>query len=124
AIRNIETVYPSWAVANIDITFLRSEGIQGYINKIEEVCQDASRAIADDKKIIVLTDRATAFDRIPISALIATGAVHHHLVRQKQRSKVAILLETAEAREVHHVCCLVGYGADGVNPYLAIETLC
>ncbi|KAF8004185.1 hypothetical protein HF325_001633 [Metschnikowia pulcherrima] len=116
AIRNIETVYPSWAVANIDITFLRSEGIQGYINKIEEVCQDASRAIADDKKIIVLTDRATAFDRIPILALIATGAVHHHLV--------AILLETAEAREVHHVCCLVGYGADGVNPYLAIETLC
>ncbi|QRG37974.1 hypothetical protein FDK38_002363 [Candidozyma auris] len=123
AIRNIEKVYPKWAITTIDITFSKSEGIQGYINKISDICQDASKAIAEDRKIIILSDRATSFDRIPISALIATGAVHHHLVRQKQRSKVAILLETAEAREVHHACCLVGYGADGINPYLAIETL-
>lgn len=124
AIRNMEKVYPKWSVTNIDITFERSEGIQGYINKIEEVCQEASQAIADHKQVIILSDRAVSFNRLPISALIATGAVHHHLVRQKQRSQVAILLETAEAREVHHACCLVGYGADGINPYLAIETLC
>ena len=70
-----------------------------------------------------MSDKATSATRVPISALIATGAVHHHLVRQKQRSKVALIIETAEAREVHHACCLVGYGIDGINPYLAIETL-
>lgn len=123
-IRNMQKVYPSWTVSTIDITFSRDDGILGYINKISDICHDASQAIANDTKIIILSDRATAADRVPISGLIATGAVHHHLVRQKQRTKVAILLETAEAREVHHACCLVGYGADGINPYLAIETLC
>lgn len=123
AIYNMHTAYPKWTVATIDITFDKSEGIQGYINKIDVICQAASKAIADNNKVIVLSDKKTSASRLPISALIATGAVHHHLVRQKQRSKVAILLETAEAREVHHACCLVGYGADGINPYLAIETL-
>lgn len=123
AIKNIEKVYPKWSVTNIDITFDKAEGIQGYINKIDNICQASSKAIADDHQIIILSDKLTSFNRIPISALIATGAVHHHLVRQKQRSKVAIIIETAEAREVHHACCLVGYGADGFNPYLALETL-
>lgn len=123
AIKNIEKAYPAWSVANIDITFEKSEGIQGYINTIDEICQAASRAIADGHQVIILSDKLTSFNRIPISALIATGAVHHHLVRQKQRSKVAIIIESAEAREVHHACCLVGYGADGINPYLALETL-
>ena len=123
AIRNIETVYPKWSVTQIDITFDKPEGIQGYVNTIDRICQQASKAIADNKKIIILSDKATSATRVPISALIATGAVHHHLVRQKQRSKVALIIETAEAREVHHACCLVGYGIDGINPYLAIETL-
>lgn len=123
AIKNIETVYPTWSVAKIDTTFEKSEGIQGYIKTIDNVCQAASKAIADGNKILVLSDKRTAFDRVPISALIAIGAVHHHLVRHKQRSKVALIVETAEAREVHHACCLVGYGADGINPYLALETL-
>ena len=123
AIKHIETVYPSWSVANIDITFDKSEGIQGYINTIDRICQAASRAIADDNQIIILSDANTGPERLPISALIAVGAVHHHLVRQKQRSKVALIIETQEAKEVHHACCLVGYGADGINPYLAMETL-
>ena len=123
ALKNIEKVFPKWSVANIDITFEKLEGIQGYIDTIDRVCQVASKALADDHQILILSDRLTSAERVPISALIATGALHHHLVRQKQRSKVAILVETAEAREVHHLCCLVGYGADGVNPYLAIETL-
>lgn len=124
AIRNMQKIYPSWLVQTIDITFDKSEGILGYIDKISEICQDASRAIAENTKILVLSDRQTGPDRVPISGLIATGAVHHHLVRHKLRTKVAILLETAEAREVHHACLLVGYGADGINPYLALETLC
>ena len=70
-----------------------------------------------------MSDVATSAERLPISALIAVGAVHHHLVRQKQRSKVALIIETQEAKEVHHACCLVGYGADAINPYLAMETL-
>lgn len=123
AIKNIEKAYPKWSVANIDITFEKTEGIQGYINTIDRICQAASKAIADDHQIIVLSDRKTCADRLPISGLIAIGAVHHHLVRQKQRSKVALIIETQEAKEVHHFCCLVGYGADGVNPYLAMETL-
>ncbi|KAG7195627.1 glutamate synthase [NADH] [Scheffersomyces spartinae] len=123
AIKNIEKVYPKWSVANIDITFPKSAGIQGYIDTIDRICEGASKAIADDHQVIILSDRLTSADRVPISALLATGAVHHHLVRQKQRAKVAIIVETAEAREVHHACCLVGYGADGFNPYLALETL-
>lgn len=123
AIKNIEKVYPKWSVAEIDITFERSEGIQGYINTIDEICELASKAIANNNQVLILTDIATSATRLPISAMIAVGAVHHHLVRQKQRSKVALIIETAEAREVHHACCLVGYGVDGINPYLAIETL-
>ncbi|KAK6456036.1 uncharacterized protein RJT20DRAFT_140711 [Scheffersomyces xylosifermentans] len=123
AIRQIETVYPKWSVTEIDITFEKSQGIQGYINTIDRICQAASQAIADNHQVIILSDKATSANRLPISALIATGAVHHHLVRQKQRSKVALIIESAEAREVHHACCLVGYGIDGINPYLALETL-
>lgn len=123
AIKNIATVYPNWLVANIDITFDKSEGIMGYINTIDRVCRAASQALDENRQVLILSDLQTSADRLPISSLIATGAVHHHLVRQKQRSKVAIMVETAEAREVHHACCLVGYGADAVNPYLAIETL-
>lgn len=123
AIKNIQVVYPKWTVAEIDITFEKSEGIQGYINTIDNICQATSKAIANDHQIIILSDRLTSANRLPISSLMAVGAVHHHLVRQKQRSKVALIIETAEAREVHHACCLVGYGADAINPYLAIETL-
>lgn len=123
AILNMSIVYPKWSVAKIDITFNKSEGIQGYINTLDRICQEASNAIADANKVIVLTDKLTDANRLPISALLAMGAVHHHLVRQKQRSKAALIIETAEAREVHHSCLLVGYGADGINPYLAIETL-
>lgn len=115
--------YPSWTIDFIDITFPKSEGVAGYTRALERIAQEASEAITNHNKIIVLTDRAVNADRVAVSALLATGAVHHHLVRQKQRSKVAIVVETGEAREVHHMCVLVGYGADAINPYLAIETL-
>lgn len=123
AINNIAVAYPSWKVAHIDICFPRLSGIQGYIDTIDSICETASKAIADSHQVIVLLDRNTSHDQVPILALIAVGAVHHHLVRQKQRSKVALIIETAEAREVHHMACLLGYGVDGINPYLAIDTL-
>ncbi|ODV96215.1 hypothetical protein PACTADRAFT_33393 [Pachysolen tannophilus NRRL Y-2460] len=123
ALGNISKVYPKWTVATIDITFRKSEGLAGYAETIDRICEEATEAIAENRQIITLTDRAVCADRVAISALMAIGAVHHHLVRQKLRSKVALIVETAEAREVHHICCLVGYGADAVNPYLVMETL-
>ena len=73
--------------------------------------------------MVVLSDRAVGPDRVPVSALLACGAVHHHLVSRAKRTRIGIILETGEAREVHHHCLLVGYGADGINPYLAFEAL-
>ncbi|QPG74841.1 glutamate synthase [NADH] [Brettanomyces nanus] len=124
AIKEISKVYPKWSVREVDITFPVSEGLTGYTDAIDRVCQEATQAIIDNNQVIILSDRAISADKVPLSALVAAGAVHHHLVRQKQRSRVAIIVETAEAREVHHFCCLVGYGADAVNPYLAMDTIC
>ena len=76
-----------------------------------------------DRNILILSDRAAAADRIPIPALLATAAVHHHLIRQGLRMQTGLVVETGEAREVHHFCVLAGYGAEAVNPYLAFETL-
>ena len=63
----------------------------------------------------------TMFYRVPVSMLLALGAVHHHLIEERQRMKVGLILETGEAREVHHMCVLLGYGADGICPYLVFE---
>ena len=73
--------------------------------------------------IIILSDRMMGPDRIPIPALLATAAVHHHLIRKGLRTSVGLVVETGEAREVHHFACLAGYGAEAVNPYLAFESL-
>jgi glutamate synthase (NADPH/NADH) len=123
AISQMQKVHKSWGVTTIDITFLKSNGIPGYSQALDEICNQASRALEQDSKVIILSDRNASADRVPVSALVACGAVHHHLVRNRQRSKVAIVVETAEAREVHHLCVLVGYGADAVCPYLALECI-
>ena len=123
SLKNIERVYPSWSVAHLDYTFPKSEGLVGYAATIDRICQEASEAVDAGKKILFLSDKLFGEDRVSISALIASGAIHHHLVRNKQRSQVAIIVETAEAREVHHFSCLLGYGADAVYPYLMMETL-
>jgi len=115
--------YRGWKTKTIDITFPRSEGASGLRPAIDRVCQEASQAIQDGYSLIVLSDRATSADRSPISSLLACGAVHHSLVRQELRTRIGIVLETGEAREVHHFCLLAGYGADAVNPYLAFEAL-
>ena len=112
-----------WKSKTIDITWARSEGAEGLEPTIKRIQREAEQAVDDGYSIIVLTDRAIGSDRVPVSALLACGAVHHHLVRQEKRTRVGIVVETGEAREVHHHCCLVGYGADGINPYLAFEAL-
>ncbi|TWT74426.1 Ferredoxin-dependent glutamate synthase 1 [Posidoniimonas polymericola] len=116
-------VTAGWKTKTIDITWARSEGKPGLRAAIERVCQEAEQAIDDGFSIVVLSDRATSPDRVPLSALLAIGAVHHHLVRVSKRTRIGLVLETGEAREVHHHCLLIGYGADAINPYLAFEAL-
>lgn len=123
AIKNMHKVYPEWKVATIDITFEKSEGVQGYINTLERICTEVAQSIQQGYKIVVLSDRAVSANRVAISSLIAAGGVHHYLVRNKQRSRIALMLETGEAREVHHFCVLLGYGVDAINPYLAMEAM-
>lgn len=123
ALKNINTIQQDWSVATIDITFPKSEGIQGYMDALDQICEAASKAVEDGDKVLVLSDRNTSAERVAVSALLTTGMVHHHLVRNKWRSQVALVVETAEAREVHHMCVLVGYGADAICPYLAIECI-
>jgi glutamate synthase (NADPH/NADH) large chain len=106
----------------IDITYARGEE-DGYRNAVERICGEAVQAIEEGYSFIILSDKAIAQDRIPLSALIATGAVHHHLVKKHQRTQIGLVVETGEAREVHHHCLLAGYGADAINPYLAFQAL-
>src|SRR5690606_23596500 len=95
----------------------------GMRRAINRICEEAERAIDQGCSLIVLSDRAVGPDRVPVSALLAVGAVHHHLVNRAKRTRIGIIVETGEAREVHHHCLLIGYGADGINPYLAFEAL-
>lgn len=123
ALRNINLLHRDWAVNTIDITFPKEEGIQGYMDALDRICDAVTQGIERSDKILILSDRATSADRVPVSALLATGMVHHHMVRNKWRSQAALVVETAEAREVHHMCVLLGYGADAVCPYLAMECI-
>ncbi|MEP7090185.1 MAG: glutamate synthase large subunit, partial [Nocardioidaceae bacterium] len=91
--------------------------------RIDEVCAEVSEAIAQGARIIVLSDRHSTAELAPIPSLLLTGAVHHHLVREKTRSQVGLVIEAGDVREVHHVALLIGYGASAVNPYLAMETV-
>ncbi|PKS06989.1 hypothetical protein jhhlp_005586 [Lomentospora prolificans] len=115
--------YPSWTVKTIDLTFPKKEGVEGYLKHLDFICTEAMSAIESKDRIIVLSDRNTNADRIAVSTLLASGMVHHYLVSNKWRSMVALVVETAEAREVHHMCVLLGYGADAINPYLAMECI-
>ena len=106
----------------LDMTFA-ADSAEGYLEALDRLCADAEQAIVDGYAFVVLSDRAMSASRIAISALIACGAVHHHLVAAQKRTQIGIVIETGEAREVHHFCLLTGYGADAVNPYLAFESL-
>ncbi len=90
--------------------------------RIEEIRAEVSQAIKDGAHIIVLSDRDGDSEDAPIPSLLLTSAVHHHLIREKTRTQVGLVVETGEVREVHHVALLVGFGAAAVNPYLAMES--
>ena len=106
----------------IDITYELAEN-QGFQTALDRICIEAAQAIEDGFSFIILSDRKISQSRIPLSAMVACGAVHHHLIDALKRTQIGIVLETGEAREVHHHCLLTGYGADAINPYLAFEAL-
>ncbi len=112
-----------WRTQTIDITFPRSDGPAGMTGALDRICAEAEAAIDSGFSIVVLSDRKVSSERVPLSSLLATGAVHHHLVRRAKRTRIGIVVESGEAREVHHHCLLIGYGADAINPYLAFEAL-
>jgi len=100
-----------------------SEGGPGLARAMAELCRRASQAVAAGYGVIILSDRGVDATHAPIPSLLATAGVHHHLVREGARTKCGLLVESGDAREVHHVALLMGYGAGAVNPYLAFETL-
>jgi glutamate synthase (NADPH/NADH) large chain len=103
--------------------FNSSSGGSGLEARLEEICLEVSAAIKAGARIIVLSDRDGDGENAPIPSLLLTAAVHHHLIREKTRTKVGLIVETGEVREVHHVALLIGFGAAAVNPYLAMESV-
>ncbi|PSL04175.1 glutamate synthase (NADH) large subunit [Haloactinopolyspora alba] len=98
-------------------------GATGLARRLDEICAEVSKAIDSGARIVVLSDRNSDTTLAPIPSLLLTAAVHHHLIREKSRTKVGLVIESGDVREVHHVALLIGYGAGAVNPYLAMETV-
>ncbi len=107
----------------LSILFPRGDGPDGMRRRMDALRREASRAVVEGVTILILSDRGVNVDRAPIPALLATSGVHHHLVREGTRTRCGLVVETGEAREVHHFALLTGYGAGAVNPYLAFSTL-
>ena len=114
---------PHFRTAVLPILFPAAEGTGGLERAIDALFQAADRAIAGGTKVLVLSDRGVDAKRAPIPALLAVAGLHNHLIREKKRTQVGLVLETGEPREVHHFALLIGYGAGAVNPYLALDTL-
>ena len=106
--------------AALDATFLLSGDLH---DTLQELCESAERQTRDGKTILILSDRNVNASRVPIPMLLAVGAVHHHLLRAGLRWQTSIIAETGEARDVHQYACLSGYGANAINPYLALATI-
>lgn len=108
--------------ATISALFEVKEGHEGLKKALDRICAEAEKEVDAGKSILVLSDRGVNSTKAPISMLLAIGAVHHHLIRVDKRSKVSLIAETADCRDVHQFACLFGYGASAVNPYLIFQT--
>jgi len=107
----------------IDMTWPAAEGEAGMERRLEEMCREASELVARGVNIIILSDRNLGPERAAMPSLLAVAAVHQHLVREGTRLQIGLLVETGEAREIHHIATLIGYGAAAVNPYVMLESL-
>ncbi|XP_016737323.2 glutamate synthase [NADH], amyloplastic isoform X3 [Gossypium hirsutum] len=115
--------FKGWRSKVLDITYSKDCGRKGLEETLDRICAEARDAIKEGYTLLVLSDRAFSSKRVAVSSLLAVGAVHHHLVKNLERTRVGLIVESAEPREVHHFCTLVGFGADAICPYLAIETI-
>jgi glutamate synthase (NADPH/NADH) large chain len=107
----------------LDTTWPAAEGVAGMEKALDALCAEVNRVVASGVDILILSDRNVAAEHIPLPALLATSAVHQHLVREGKRTQVGLVVETGSALQTHHFCLLAGYGAEAINPYLAFETL-
>ena len=103
----------------IDITYPLSEA-SNLSSVIDSICKEAEEA-SKKHNFLILSDRRVGISRIPVGALLAAGAVHHHLIAKRLRSRCALIVESGEVREVHQICCLLGYGTDAIAPYMVFE---
>ena len=115
--------YRGWRTKTIDMTFPALKGATGLRECLDRLCRESESAIEEGYSLVVLTDREASRERVPVSALLAAGAVHQYLVREAKRAEIGIIVESGEPKEVHDFCMLLGYGADGINPYLAFEAM-
>jgi glutamate synthase (ferredoxin) len=114
---------PDFKSITLPILFKASEGEKGLEAAMDRLCDQANHAIAGGVNILILSDRGIDRENAPIPALLAVAGLHHHLIREGTRTRVGLVIETGEPREVHHFSLLIGYGAGAINPYLAFETL-
>lgn len=110
-------------VQTLTTLFDVSQGGNGLRQALEELCQQAAEAVAQGATILVLSDQEAGPNQAPIPAALAVGAVHHHLIRTGLRARCSLIVDSGEPRQVHHMCVLLGYGADAICPYLALETI-
>ncbi|WEX10355.1 glutamate synthase large subunit [Chelativorans sp. AA-79] len=122
-IRSIGHTEDRFDTKTLDVTYSTLEGAAGMTGALDRLCERAEAAVAGGYNIIILSDRQIGPDRIAIPILLATAAVHHHLIRKGLRTSAGLVVESGEPREVHQFCCLAGYGAEAINPYLAFDTL-
>ncbi|MGY5029497.1 glutamate synthase large subunit [Streptomyces sp. 900116325] len=120
---NADGDMPGMKAATLSGLYRVSGSGEALAARIEQICTEVDAAIEDGARLIVLSDRHSDAEHAPIPSLLLTSAVHHHLIRTKQRTQVGLLVEAGDVREVHHVALLIGYGAAAVNPYLAMESV-
>jgi glutamate synthase (NADPH/NADH) large chain len=114
---------PGFRAVQVSGLYRIADGERGLRNRLVEICRGVSEAIEDGVRILVLSDRDSTVDLAPIPSLLLTAVVHQHLVREQTRTQVALIVESGDCREVHHVATLLGFGAAAVNPYLAFESV-
>ena len=122
-LRHVSDAVDAFGSLTLDTTWPAGEAEAGLGPALDRLCREAAGAVDAGRNILILSDRKAGADRIAIPALLACSAVHHHLIRLGSRTRTGLVLETGEAREVHHFCVLAGFGAEAINPYLAFETL-
>ncbi|GGJ77233.1 glutamate synthase [Pilimelia anulata] len=114
---------PRYKAVRVSGLYPLRDGPAGLATRLDQICRHVSEAIEDGVRILVLSDRDSTAELAPIPSLLLTAAVHQHLVRERSRSRVTLVVESGDCREVHHAAVLIGYGAAAVNPYLAFETV-